>query len=304
MFLKPKALLRVKGRPGEEIPGEPGDDKVLSKMIDAPLGDRTQVEARVAEARGALHPDRQGAHRARGHARHRAHLRPQRADVRRRRRGARRRRHRRRDHRPALAAPLRLGGDQGERPQDEPRALRQRGHRGDELRRAPDPAHRRGAVLRAARAAEAPRRRASSRASASPTRSRWRASRRRTASSGDRGARASTNRDVPRRAAVTAGAFASACARESARGARLQLHASARRRASSTSSWRRTRSSSCRARTTSRRTRSTPGVAKHTFCRVCGIHPFYTPRSHPDGVDVNVRCLDRSTAVQPSRTSR
>jgi hypothetical protein len=34
------------------------------------------------------------------------------------------------------------------------------------------------------------------------------------------------------------------------------------------------------------------GVAKHTFCRRCGIHPFYTPRSHPDGVDVNVRCLD------------
>lgn len=34
------------------------------------------------------------------------------------------------------------------------------------------------------------------------------------------------------------------------------------------------------------------GVAKHTFCRVCGVHPFYTPRSHPDGVDVNVRCLD------------
>jgi hypothetical protein len=34
------------------------------------------------------------------------------------------------------------------------------------------------------------------------------------------------------------------------------------------------------------------GVAKHTFCRVCGIHAFYTPRSHPDGVDVNVRALD------------
>ncbi len=34
------------------------------------------------------------------------------------------------------------------------------------------------------------------------------------------------------------------------------------------------------------------GVAKHTFCKVCGVHPFYTPRSHPDGVDVNVRCLD------------
>jgi 2-oxoisovalerate dehydrogenase E1 component beta subunit len=40
MFLKPKALLRVKGRPGEELPGAP-DDKVLSSMIDAPLGDRS-----------------------------------------------------------------------------------------------------------------------------------------------------------------------------------------------------------------------------------------------------------------------
>jgi len=34
------------------------------------------------------------------------------------------------------------------------------------------------------------------------------------------------------------------------------------------------------------------GVAKHTFCRVCGMHPFYVPRSHPEGIDVNVRCLD------------
>lgn len=34
------------------------------------------------------------------------------------------------------------------------------------------------------------------------------------------------------------------------------------------------------------------GVAKHTFCRICGIKPFYIPRSNPDGVDVNVRCLD------------
>jgi len=33
-------------------------------------------------------------------------------------------------------------------------------------------------------------------------------------------------------------------------------------------------------------------VARHRFCRVCGIHPFYTPRSHPDQIDVNVRCLD------------
>lgn len=44
MYLKPKALLRAKGRPGEEIPGEPGDDKLLSKMIDAPLGDRSKWE--------------------------------------------------------------------------------------------------------------------------------------------------------------------------------------------------------------------------------------------------------------------
>ncbi len=41
MFLMPKALLRVKGKPGEDIPGEPGDDKKLAQMIDAPLGDRT-----------------------------------------------------------------------------------------------------------------------------------------------------------------------------------------------------------------------------------------------------------------------
>ena len=33
------------------------------------------------------------------------------------------------------------------------------------------------------------------------------------------------------------------------------------------------------------------GVAKHTFCKICGIKPFYTPRSNPDGVDVNLRCL-------------
>jgi hypothetical protein len=36
------------------------------------------------------------------------------------------------------------------------------------------------------------------------------------------------------------------------------------------------------------------GVAKHYFCRICGIKPFYIPRSNPDGVDVNVRCLDEA----------
>lgn len=34
------------------------------------------------------------------------------------------------------------------------------------------------------------------------------------------------------------------------------------------------------------------GTAKHSFCRHCGIHPFYVPRSDPDKIDVNVRCLD------------
>jgi hypothetical protein len=34
------------------------------------------------------------------------------------------------------------------------------------------------------------------------------------------------------------------------------------------------------------------GVARHTFCANCGIHPFYVPRSDPDKIDVNVRCLD------------
>jgi hypothetical protein len=33
------------------------------------------------------------------------------------------------------------------------------------------------------------------------------------------------------------------------------------------------------------------GVAAHRFCRICGIKSFYVPRSNPDGVDVNLRCL-------------
>ncbi len=37
------------------------------------------------------------------------------------------------------------------------------------------------------------------------------------------------------------------------------------------------------------------GVARHRFCRHCGIKSFYIPRSHPDGVSVNVRCLDPAT---------
>jgi len=34
--------------------------------------------------------------------------------------------------------------------------------------------------------------------------------------------------------------------------------------------------------------------AKHLFCKTCGIKSFYIPRSHPNGVSVNMRCLDES----------
>lgn len=39
-------------------------------------------------------------------------------------------------------------------------------------------------------------------------------------------------------------------------------------------------------------------TAVHRFCRTCGIHPFYTARSHPNHVDVNARCLEPSVLEQ------
>jgi len=33
------------------------------------------------------------------------------------------------------------------------------------------------------------------------------------------------------------------------------------------------------------------GIAKHHFCSVCGVASFYIPRSDPDKIDVNARCL-------------
>ena len=39
-------------------------------------------------------------------------------------------------------------------------------------------------------------------------------------------------------------------------------------------------------------------TAKHTFCGICGIHSFYHPRSHPDCIDVNIRCLDEDVISQ------
>lgn len=33
-------------------------------------------------------------------------------------------------------------------------------------------------------------------------------------------------------------------------------------------------------------------IAKHYFCRRCGVKSFYQPRSHPDNWSINIRCLD------------
>ena len=44
-------------------------------------------------------------------------------------------------------------------------------------------------------------------------------------------------------------------------------------------------------------------TAQHQFCRHCGVAGFYVPRSHPDRIDVNARCLDgvdvRKLVVRP-----
>ena len=39
------------------------------------------------------------------------------------------------------------------------------------------------------------------------------------------------------------------------------------------------------------------GVAQHRFCGACGVKSFYVPRSNPDGIDVNLRCLDAGQAL-------
>lgn len=45
------------------------------------------------------------------------------------------------------------------------------------------------------------------------------------------------------------------------------------------------------------------GVARHLFCRTCGVKPYYIPRSNPDGVSVNVNCLDRDTVESIEETA-
>lgn len=42
------------------------------------------------------------------------------------------------------------------------------------------------------------------------------------------------------------------------------------------------------------------GIAKHFFCSHCGVKSFYIPRSHPDGVSVNARCIDSDTVTSLS----
>jgi len=39
------------------------------------------------------------------------------------------------------------------------------------------------------------------------------------------------------------------------------------------------------------------GVAKHLFCKTCGVKSFYHPRSHPDGISVNLRCFDADQGI-------
>ena len=45
------------------------------------------------------------------------------------------------------------------------------------------------------------------------------------------------------------------------------------------------------------------GVAQHRFCRHCGVKSFYVPRSHPNGISVNVNCLDPDTVASITETA-
>jgi 2-oxoisovalerate dehydrogenase E1 component beta subunit len=56
MYLAPKALLRAKAAPGQRIPGEPDDERLLSKMIDAPLGDRSRWRPEWPDVKDVLVP--------------------------------------------------------------------------------------------------------------------------------------------------------------------------------------------------------------------------------------------------------
>ncbi|RYG56090.1 GFA family protein [archaeon] len=38
-------------------------------------------------------------------------------------------------------------------------------------------------------------------------------------------------------------------------------------------------------------------VAVHMFCRICGVQPFYRPRSNPDGVAITAACITSPTVA-------
>lgn len=40
------------------------------------------------------------------------------------------------------------------------------------------------------------------------------------------------------------------------------------------------------------------GQARHLFCQHCGIKSFYRPRSHPQAISVNWRCLDEGHGLE------
>ena len=40
------------------------------------------------------------------------------------------------------------------------------------------------------------------------------------------------------------------------------------------------------------------------FCKHCGISPLTVPRSHPEGYNINYRCLDKGTVGSINVTPR
>ena len=42
------------------------------------------------------------------------------------------------------------------------------------------------------------------------------------------------------------------------------------------------------------------GIARHLFCRHCGIKSFYVPRSHPHAYSVHLACVDLPASVEVS----
>ncbi|KAJ2547566.1 hypothetical protein EV175_005168 [Coemansia sp. RSA 1933] len=39
-------------------------------------------------------------------------------------------------------------------------------------------------------------------------------------------------------------------------------------------------------------------IAKHFFCKTCGVQSYYIPRSNPDGYSINFRCLDKTNVTK------